>query len=85
MRYDFYLQNGYPIASGSVEGACKNLVKDRMERSGMRWTPPMAEAVLQLRAVYLSEHFDEYWPYHIEEDQKRLYGSTKWRPLIAKK
>src|SRR5260221_7330607 len=85
MRYDFYLQNGYPIASGSVEGACKNLVKDRMERSGMRWTLPMAEAVLQLRAVYLSEHFDEYWPYHIEEDQKRLYGSTKWRPLIAKK
>jgi hypothetical protein len=44
MRYDFYLQNGYPIASGSVEGACKNLVKDRMERSGMRWTLPMAEA-----------------------------------------
>src|SRR5208337_662640 len=55
MRYDFYLQNGYPIASGSVEGACKNLVKDRMERSGMRWTPPMAEAVLRLRAVYLSD------------------------------
>ena len=36
MRYDFYLRNGYPLASGSVEGACKNLVKDRMERSGMR-------------------------------------------------
>ena len=55
MRYDEYLRNGYPIASGSVEGACKNLVKDRMERSGMRWTPPMAEAVLRLRAAYLSE------------------------------
>lgn len=85
MRYDFYLRNGYPIASGSVEGACKNLVKDRMERSGMRWTLPMAEAVLQLRAVYLSEHFDEYWPYHVDEDQKRLYQSTKWRPFVAKK
>lgn len=85
MRYDFYLQKGYPIASGSVEGACKNLVKDRMERSGMRWTLPMAEAVLQLRAVYLSEHFDEYWQYHIEEDQKRLFQSTKWRKFVAKK
>ncbi len=85
MRYDFYLRNGYPIASGSVEGACKNLVKDRMERSGMRWTLPMAEAVLQLRAVYLSEHFDEYWQYHVDEDQKRLYQSTKWRSLVAKK
>ncbi|PYT73239.1 MAG: hypothetical protein DMG39_06970, partial [Acidobacteria bacterium] len=60
MRYDSYLRKGYPIASGPVEGACKNLVKDRMERSGMRWTLPMAEAVLRLRAVYLSEHFEEY-------------------------
>ena len=85
MRYDFYLQNGYPIASGSVEGACKNLVKDRMERSGMRWTPPMAEAVLQLRAVYLSDHFEDYWRYHVDADQKRLFRSAKWRPLVAKK
>jgi len=85
MRYDFYLQHGYPIASGSVEGACKNLVKDRMERSGMRWTLPMAEAVLRLRAVYLSEHFEEYWRYHVDEDQKRLFQSPTWRKLVAKK
>jgi hypothetical protein len=85
MRYDFYLQNRYPIASGSVEGACKNLVKDRMERSGMRWTLPMAEAVLRLRAVYLSDHFEEYWGYHVDEDQTRLFQSVTWRKLIAKK
>src|SRR5206468_3654689 len=77
MRYDSYLRDGYPIASGSVEGACKNLVKDRMERSGMRWTLPMAEAVLRLRAVYLSEHFEQYWPFHVDQDQKRLFQSVK--------
>jgi len=38
MRYHEYLAQGLPIASGPVEGACKNLIKDRMERSGMRWT-----------------------------------------------
>lgn len=85
MRYDSYLRKGYPIASGPVEGACKNLVKDRMERSGMRWTLPMAEAVLRLRAVYLSEHFEEYWPFHVDRDQKRLFQSVKWRKLVAKK
>src|SRR6266571_3772164 len=85
MRYDSYLREGYPIASGSVEGACKNLVKDRMERSGMRWTLPMAEAVLRLRAVYLSEHFEQYWPFHVDQDQKRLFQSVKWRKLVAKK
>jgi len=73
MRYDEYLANGWPIASGPVEGACKNLIKDRMERSGMRWTEAMAEAIVQLRAIYLSGDFDLYWQFHIEQDQRRLY------------
>ena len=73
MRYDQYLANGWPIASGPVEGACKNLIKDRMERSGMRWTEQMAEAIVQLRAIYLSGDFDDYWQFHIEQDQRRLY------------
>src|SRR5712691_11592133 len=63
MRYDKYLARGWPIASGPVEGACKNLIKDRMERSGMRWTEQMAEAIVQLRAIYLSGDFDRYWQF----------------------
>jgi hypothetical protein len=73
MRYHEYLANGWPIASGPVEGACKNLIKDRMERSGMRWTEQMAEALVQLRAIYLSGDFDRYWDFHIKQDQRRLY------------
>ena len=73
MHYHEYLANGWPIASGPVEGACKSLIKDRMERSGMRWTEQMAEAIVQLRAVYLSGVFDDYWQFHIQQDQKRLY------------
>jgi hypothetical protein len=76
MRYDQYLARGWPIASGPVEGACKNLIKDRMERSGMRWTEPMAEAIVQLRAIYLSGDFDLYWQFHIEQDQRRLYPAV---------
>jgi hypothetical protein len=77
MRYHDCLANGWPIASGPVEGACKNLIKDRMERSGMRWTEQMAEAIVQLRAIYLSGDFDRYWQFHIEQDQNRLY-SVAW-------
>jgi hypothetical protein len=73
MRYHLYLAKGWPIASGSVEGACKNLIKDRMERSGMCWTFPMAEAMLRLRAIYLSGDFEPYWEYHVRQDQQRLY------------
>ena len=42
MRYDTYLARGYPIASGVIEGACRNVVKDRLERTGMNWTIPAA-------------------------------------------
>ncbi len=80
MRYDTYLANGWPIASGSVEGACKNLIRDRFERSGMRWTPETAEALLQLRAVHLSGDFDAYWEFHVNRDQQRLYPS--WQVVL---
>ena len=31
--YDRYFAAGYPIASGVIEGACRHVVKDRMERA----------------------------------------------------
>ena len=79
MAYKQYMAKGWPIASGSVEGACKNLVRDRFERSGMRWSPAMAEAMLRLRAVYLSGDWEEYWRWHIAQDQERLYRTPPWR------
>jgi hypothetical protein len=86
MHYDRYLAEGLPIASGAVEGACKNLVKDRMERSGMRWKQPTAEAVLKLRALYLSGDFQQYWNFHVKQEQNRLRGNKTWRaiPVVGK-
>lgn len=40
MRYDEYLRLGLPIASGAVEGACRPLAKDGLERSDTRWSTP---------------------------------------------
>ena len=82
MRYDEYLAKGLPIASGSVEGACKNLIKDRMERSGMRWSSDGAEAMVKMRAIYLSRDFDEYWVWHTTKDQERLYPKARWEPAV---
>ena len=78
MRYNEYLAQGLPIASGPVEGACKSLIKDRMERSGMRWSEGMAEAIVKLRAIYLSGDFDQYWPFHIQKEQERLHPAGRW-------
>ena len=83
MRYNEYLAQGLPIASGSVEGACKNLIKDRMERSGMRWSSQGAEAMVKMRAIYLSKDLEEYWNWHIAQEQLRLYSSLRWEPRVA--
>ncbi|MFZ4780087.1 MAG: ISKra4 family transposase [Terrimicrobiaceae bacterium] len=74
MRYDEYLAAGYPIASGVAEGACKHLVKDRMERAGMRWELEGAQATLSLRAVYLNGLWDQFIDYRVVTEQMRLYG-----------
>jgi hypothetical protein len=73
MRYDEYLKAGYPIASGAIEGACRHLVKDRMERAGMHWTIPGAQAMLEVRSVYLSGQWQEYQAYRIDQETQRLY------------
>jgi len=66
MKYDVYLAAGYPIGSGVVEGACRHLVKDRMERTGMRWLPSGAQAMLDLRATYLNGEWDAFWNFHVK-------------------
>ncbi|MCA1684055.1 MAG: ISKra4 family transposase, partial [Actinobacteria bacterium] len=73
MRYDEYLAKGYPIASGVIEGACRHLVKDRMERAGMHWTPAGAQAMLDVRSTYVNGDWDEYQAYRIRRETNRLY------------
>src|SRR5215210_965642 len=73
MRYDEYLAAGYPIGSGVAEGACRHLVKDRMEQTGMRWTVEGAQAMLHVRALYLNDQWQEFHEHRVEQEQARLY------------
>ena len=86
MRYDIALAEGWPIATGAIEGACRHLVKDRMDITGARWRLRGAEAVLKLRALRSSGDWDEYWRFHMQRAQERnhfsryamLDGMEKW-------
>jgi len=73
MHYDQYLAAGYPIASGVAEGACRHLVKDRMELTGMRWNKDSAQAMLDVRSMYQGDDWDEFLEYRIVQENKRLY------------
>ena len=71
IAYDRALAAGLPIATGVIEGACRYLVKDRMERTGARWSLVGAQAVLRLRALRASGDFDDYWAFHLEREHER--------------
>jgi hypothetical protein len=71
LKYNHYLAQGFPIATGVIEGACRHLVKDRMEVTGARWSLTGAEAVLRLRALRSSHDFDEYWTFHEAQEYER--------------
>jgi len=76
MAYDEYLALGYPIASGVIEGACRTVVNDRMERSGMRWVFQGAHAMLGLRSLSLSGVWDDFINFHIGQESMRMYSNS---------
>jgi hypothetical protein len=71
LHYDEYLAAGFPISTGVIEGACRYLVKDRMDITGARWGLDGAEAVLRLRALKASDDFDAYWTFHEQQEFRR--------------
>ena len=75
LGYRDALRDDLPIATGVIEGACRFVVKDRMDRTGARWSLTGAEAVLRLRAIRASKDFDAYWAFHLEQDKVRNHTS----------
>ena len=75
LGYDTFLSEGLPIASGVIEGACRHLIKDRLDRTGARWRIKSAEAVIRIRSLRSSGDFDAYWKFHREKELQRNHSS----------
>jgi hypothetical protein len=75
LDYPTALAQGWPIATGVIEGACRHLVKDRMDLTGARWGLSGAEAILKLRALRSNSDFEDYWQYHLLQERHRVHQS----------
>lgn len=64
MPYAWLLCMGLPIGNGVVEAACKSVVKQRLCRSGMRWSRPGGQSVLNLRTYIKSDRWDPFWKHY---------------------
>ncbi|MCA1682323.1 MAG: ISKra4 family transposase, partial [Actinobacteria bacterium] len=78
LNYPSALAGGWPIATGIIEGACRHLVKDRMDITGARWGLHGAQAILTLRALHSNGDFDAYWRYHLDQEHHRIHN-TRYR------
>ena len=61
MKYPNLIDRGLPIGSGPIEAACKVIVKQRMCRSGMRWSKEKGQHVLSIRALVKSKLWNNTW------------------------
>jgi hypothetical protein len=61
LQYADFRAAGLPIGSGVTEAGCKELIKARFGRSGMRWKRGSGAPLLQLRAIKLSQQWDSFW------------------------
>ena len=82
LAYDTALAAGWPIATGVIEGACRHIVKDRMDITGARWGLGGAEAILKLRALISNGDFDDYWNYHLRQEHQRIHQARYRDNLI---
>lgn len=85
LQYHNYLKEGFPIATGVIEGACRHLIKDRMDVTGARWSLKGAEAIVKLRSLRSSGDFEKYWEFHEVQEYERNHGSLYANPSILDK
>jgi len=84
LDYPTALAEGWPIATGVIEGACRHLVKDRLALTGSRWSVDGAEAILKLRAVRSNGDWARYWSFHRAQERKRVHESRYLHGVIPR-
>jgi hypothetical protein len=75
LDYPSALKAGWPVATGVIEGACRHLVKDRMDITGARWSTNGAQAILWLRVIRANADHDTYWTHHLRQEHQRNHLS----------
>ena len=82
LDYPKALANGWPVATGVIEGAVRYLVKDRRSVTGARWSVEGAEAVPELRALRKNGDWERYFSFHLARKRKRVHEARDLNKVI---
>ena len=61
MRYADFRARGLFAGSGVVEAGCKNIIANRMKKSGAKWSIRGANDIIALRCTLACPRFEDYW------------------------
>ena len=76
MNYIDFINKGLPIGSGPVEAACKTIVKQRMCKSGMRWSREGGQPILSIRAIVKSQRWDRFWKLTVSKQHEQMQAAA---------
>lgn len=84
LDYKGFLERGLLVGSGMVEGGIRFVGKDRLNRTGMKWSEPGAEDILTLRAIYASGRWEDFVEKRTEHRRKQTkILKTRWLGQVA--
>jgi len=71
MQYPQFQQQGWPLGSGMVESANKNVVEARLKGAGMHWQRNNVNPMLALRNAVCNDRWKEMWQKAVKHYQKQ--------------
>ena len=77
LQYAEFRRQGLPIGSGITESACKTVFTQRLKLSGMRWSGPGAQTILNLRVLLLSGLWDDVYAATVNSYNDTLIHTPK--------
>jgi hypothetical protein len=84
LDYKGFLERGLLVGSGMVEGGIRFVGKDRLDRTGMKWTEPGAEDILALRTLHASNRWQEFVANRTRRRQEKVNSlRSQWLSRAA--
>ena len=77
LQYAEFRRQGLPIGSGITEAACKTVFTQRLKLSGMRWSGPGAQTILNLRVLLLSGLWEDVYAATVNSYNDTLIHTPK--------
>jgi len=77
LAYPAFKGQGLPLGSGAIERGIRRVINMRLKGNGMFWREKNAESMLQLRALVISNRWDER--IRVMREQKKSIHLTEWQ------